>query len=183
MMLLQPQHMHKDLANNVIILRKLLGWLVALYTFWLLSLPPCRPPCPPPPPQCNTFPLSIHSLLRYLVQACLPQHLVNCFQEVHTMFQYTMWMIVHPAYLVLSSATLSNEKFGCSVRASTAKRILFLNHRNRKVVGGTHNVLVHFVDDCAPNLSNVILCNPFIYETFCCSFLIKILWFPPLLQQ
>ena len=27
------------------------------------------------------------------------------------MFYYTMWMLVQPAYLVLSSATLSNEIF------------------------------------------------------------------------
>ena len=55
-------------------------------------------------------------------------------QEAHTIFQYTMWMIVHPTYLVLSYATLSNEIFCCSflvknlfvcVCASTAKLILF----------------------------------------------------------
>ena len=30
------------------------------------------------------------------------------------MFYYTMWMIVHPTYLVFSSATLSNELFCCA---------------------------------------------------------------------
>ena len=40
----------------------------------------------------------------------------------------------------------------CCVRASTAKQIFFLSYRNRKVVGGTHNVLVHYMEDCAPNM-------------------------------
>ena len=46
------------------------------------------------------------------------------------------------------------------VPATKAKWILFCNHRNRKVVGGKHNVLVHYVDVCAPNLFGVVLCNP-----------------------
>ena len=29
------------------------------------------------------------------------------------------------------------------------------------VVGGRHYVLLHYVDDSAPNLSGVVLCNPF----------------------
>ena len=47
--------------------------------------------------------------------------------------------------------------------ATTAKRSLFPNHRNRKVVGGccTHNGLVHYVDISAPNLFGVVFCNPF----------------------
>ena len=59
------------------------------------------------------------------------------------------------------------------VRASTAEQILFLNHRNRKVVGGTHNVLVHYVDGCAPHLhlSGVVLCNPFIWDNLVLFFL------------
>ena len=36
----------------------------------------------------------------------------------------------------------------------------FLNNRNRKVVGGTHNVLVHYVDVSAPESSGIVLCNP-----------------------
>ena len=59
---------------------------------------------------------------------------------------------------------LVENLFVC-VRASTAKRILCINHRNRKVVGGTYNVLVHHVNDCAPNLSDVVLCNPFKWDT------------------
>ena len=59
---------------------------------------------------------------------------------------------------------ISGRKSGCvCVCALTAKKILFLNHRNRKVVGGAHNVLVHYIDDFAPNLSGVVLCNPFIW--------------------
>ena len=151
----------------------------------------------------------------------------------HNVLVHTMLLIMHQSYLVLSSATLSNEIFCysvliknhtvcvpaitlkwflchnhryrkfvggtqsvpvhyvddseptlsgvvlcnlfkwvillfisgwksgcCCVRVSTAKRILLINHRNGKVVGGTHNDLVHYVDDCAPNLSVVVLCNP-----------------------
>ena len=54
------------------------------------------------------------------------------------------------------------------VPSTTAKWISFRNHRNRKVVGGKHNVLVHYVDASAPNPSGVVLCNPFIWD---------ILWF------
>ena len=32
------------------------------------------------------------------------------------------------------------------MRATAVKRILFLNHTNKKVVGGKHNVPVHYVD-------------------------------------
>ena len=59
---------------------------------------------------------------------------------------------------------ISGRKSGCvCVCALTAKQISFLNHRNRKVVGGAHNVLVHYIDDFEPNLSGVVLCNPFIW--------------------
>ena len=45
---------------------------------------------------------------------------------------------------------------------TTAKRILFLNHRNRKDVGGKHNLLVHYVDVSAPNpFGIVVFCHPF----------------------
>ncbi|OEU10485.1 hypothetical protein FRACYDRAFT_246948 [Fragilariopsis cylindrus CCMP1102] len=33
--------------------------------------------------------------------------------------------------------------------------------RNRKVVGGKHNVLVQYVDVSVPDLCGVVLCNPF----------------------
>ena len=86
-------------------------------------------------------------------------------------------MFVHPTYLVLSSASLSNKIFCVhfwskimlfSVPSTTAKWISFHNHRNRKVVGGKHNVLIHYLDICAPDPSSVVLCNLFIWD---------ILWF------
>ena len=55
-----------------------------------------------------------------------------------------------------------------TVPSPPAKWILFLNHRNRKVVGGKHNVLIHYLDICAPDPSSVVLCNLFIWD---------ILWF------
>ena len=51
------------------------------------------------------------------------------------------------------------------VPATNAKWVLFLNHRNRKVVGGKHNVLVHCVNVCAPDQAGVVLWNPFIWDT------------------
>ena len=48
--------------------------------------------------------------------------------------------------------------------STTAKWISFSNHRNRKVVGGKRNVLVHYVDVCAPDLSGVVFCNPFKWD-------------------
>ena len=59
-------------------------------------------------------------------------------------------------------ATLQHRLCACII--STANWILFINHRNRKVVGGTHNVLIHYVDEYSPNLSGVVLCNPFIWD-------------------
>ena len=46
-----------------------------------------------------------------------------------------------------------------TVPSPPAKWILFLNHRNRKVVGGKHNVLIHYLDICAPDPSSVVLCG------------------------
>ena len=79
-------------------------------------------------------------------------------------------MLVYPNHSLFSVATLSNEIFcGASliknlvicVPTTLAKQILFLNHMDRKVVGGKHNVLVHYVDVCAPDSSSVVFCNPF----------------------
>ena len=81
-----------------------------------------------------------------------------------------MRMLVHPTHLVLSFATFSNEIFCCSflikkacfcVPTTKAKFILFLNHMNKKVVGGKHKVLIHYVDASAPNPSGAVLCNTF----------------------
>ena len=44
------------------------------------------------------------------------------------------------------------------------KWILFLKHRNRKVVGGKHNVLVHFVNVSAPDLAGVVIWNSFTWD-------------------
>ena len=54
------------------------------------------------------------------------------------------------------------------VPSTTAKSISFCNYKNRKVVGGKHNVLVHYVDVFAPDPSGVVPCNPFKWD---------ILWF------
>ena len=44
---------------------------------------------------------------------------------------------------------------------------------DRKVVGGKHNVLVvHYVDDSAPDPSGIVVCNPFKWDILC-LFLIK----------
>ena len=92
-----------------------------------------------------------------------------------------MWMLVHPTHLVLSNATLSNEIFCGSflvkklvicVPSTPAKWISFHKHRNRKVVGGKHNILVHYADAITSNLSGVVLSNPFRWD-ICGSFLIK----------
>ena len=46
--------------------------------------------------------------------------------------------------------------------------ILCHNHRKRKVIGCKHNVLVYYVNVCAPDPAGVVLWNPFIWD---------ILWF------
>ena len=45
------------------------------------------------------------------------------------MFQYTMWMLVHPAYLVLSSATPSNEIFCGSFLIKNLVIVVCLPHQ------------------------------------------------------
>ena len=47
-----------------------------------------------------------------------------------------------------------------------AKRFLFLNHRNRKGVGGKHNTLVHYVNVCAPDPACAAQWNPFRWDFF-----------------
>jgi hypothetical protein len=89
-------------------------------------------------------------------------------------------MLVHQTYLVLFYGTLSNEIFCGSfilienlvvcVPSTTVKQILFLNHRNRKVVGGKDSVLEYYMDLVHPTylvlfygtLSNEIFCGSFI---------------------
>ena len=75
-------------------------------------------------------------------------------------------MFVYLTYLALSYGTLSNEIFCGSfliqnlvivLLATKMKWILFLNHRNRKVVGGKYNVLAHYENVCAPDLAGVVL--------------------------
>ena len=87
------------------------------------------------------------------------------------MFEYTVCMLVHLTHLVLLSAILSNEifcvhfspeiRFFC-VPTTLAKQILFHNHTHRKVVVGIYNVLVHYVNACAPDSSGAVLFNHFI---------------------
>ena len=52
--------------------------------------------------------------------------------------------------------------------STAVKWISLRNHRNKKVVQGKHNVLIHYVDVFAPNPSVVVHCNSFIWD---------ILWF------
>ena len=47
--------------------------------------------------------------------------------------------------------------FICVPPTTFVKRILFLNRMNKKVVGGKHNGLVHYVDVFAPNPSGAVL--------------------------
>ena len=47
------------------------------------------------------------------------------------------------------------------VPTTTAKSSLLFNHRNKKVVGGKHKVLVHYVEATAPNQKRVLLRNYF----------------------
>ena len=75
--------------------------------------------------------------------------------------------------------TLSNEIFyGSSlienlvvcVPSTTVDCNLFCNHRNKKVVGGKHNVLVYHVDASTPGPEDPVLCNTLSNEIFCCVY-------------
>ena len=85
-----------------------------------------------------------------------------------------MSIFVHLTQLVLVSASLSNEIF-CgslflikifviSVPTTTAKRMLFLNPRNRKGIRGQHNILVYYVNVCTLDQACVVFCNPFKWD-------------------
>ena len=60
------------------------------------------------------------------------------------------------------------ENHVACVPSTTAKWISFRNNRNRKVVGGKHNVLVLYVNVYAPDSAGAVFCNPFKWD---------ILWF------
>ena len=81
-----------------------------------------------------------------------------------------MWMFVHPTHLVLSSATLLYEiycgSFLVRVPSTTAADCsLFNNHRNKKVVGGSYNVLVYYKNASAHNLEGAVL---YFWSKACC---------------
>ena len=94
-----------------------------------------------------------HNILVHYVDVCAP----NLFVVVlcNTFKWDILWFILIKNLVIFVPTTIE-------------KQILFLNHRNKKVVEGKHNFLVHYVDVCAPNLFSVVLCNPFIWD---------ILWF------
>ena len=71
----------------------------------------------------------------------------------------------------LVSHTSNNSKNG--VPSTTAKWISFCNHRNKKVVGGKHKVLVYHVNASAPDLEGLVLCNTLSNEIFYGSSLIE----------
>ena len=92
-----------------------------------------------------------------------------------------MWMFMHPTHPILSFATLPNEIFCGSF---WSKSLLFLclpqqqnefysatNEQN--IVGDWHNVLIHYANVSAPNLSGVVCCNTFKWDILWFIILIK----------
>ena len=73
---------------------------------------------------------------------------------------------------ILYSFLIKNHVVVCFVPSTPAKCISLLNHKNRKFVGGKHNILILCVNASAPNSSGVVLCNPFKWDILY-SFLIK----------
>ena len=65
--------------------------------------------------------------------------------------------------ILLFIILIKNHVVVC-VPSTTAKWITFCNHKNRKVVGDKHNVLVSYVDASAPSLSVFVLCNLFKWD-------------------
>ena len=57
------------------------------------------------------------------------------------------------------------ENLVICVPSTLARLILFHNHMTKMVVGGKHNVLIHYVDACATNLFCAVLCNPFKWDS------------------
>ena len=75
---------------------------------------------------------------------------------------------MEPCYMRYFAVHFDPKSCYFYVRTIKAYWILFLNHRNRKVVGGQHNVPVQYVNVCAPNPAGVVQWNPFKWD---------ILWF------
>ena len=63
---------------------------------------------------------------------------------------------------------ISDWKSCCLCAYHNSKMNSFLNQMNKKVVGGVHNVLIHYLDASAPDPSGTVLCIPFRWD---------ILWF------
>ena len=51
---------------------------------------------------------------------------------------------------------ISDQKSYCLCACHNSEEMHF-NHKEIKVVGGTHNVLVHYVDACAPDPAGVVI--------------------------
>ena len=68
------------------------------------------------------------------------------------------------------------------VPTTLAKQILFCNHRNKKVVRGKHNVLIHCLNVCASDPAGVILCNTFKWEILLCVHL-HLSYIPKMCEQ
>ena len=84
------------------------------------------------------------------------------------LWDHFIWSILY-SFLIKNHVQKSWFVF---VPSTPAKWISFCNHKNRKVVGGKHNVLVHYVCGYLV-LSSETLSN----EIFCCSFWLKIMLF------
>ena len=92
------------------------------------------------------------------------------------MFYYTMWIFVHLTHLVLSSATLSNEIFCGShlvqnhvfCACNNIETNFIPQPHEKKVIGGKHNVLAHYVNVFAPDSSGAVLCNTFKSDILLC---------------
>ena len=85
------------------------------------------------------------------------------FWEANTMFWYTEGILVHQ--LVWFCLIHFWSKIWLLLCACINSKTNFIHQpQEQKSCRSTHNDLVHYVDDCAHNLSGIVLCNPFIWD-------------------
>ena len=86
-------------------------------------------------------------------------------QEADTMFQYTMWMIVHQTYLVLSAATCHNSE------------LIFIPQPQVQKSCRRHTMFQYIMSKIVHQTYLMLSSATLLYKLCCCSFLIKICFF------
>ena len=73
--------------------------------------------------------------------------------------KWPIWCCPLQPFQIRYLVFISEPKYFFCVPTTLAKQILFHSHRNKKLVGGIHNALVHYVNVYTLDPSGIVLCN------------------------